>query len=70
MKASFFDFKTREAFVELHQLKAFRIKQIEQEIFRNSVIDFQEMTALPKDLRNQLDEAFTIIPFEVDGIHE
>jgi 23S rRNA (adenine2503-C2)-methyltransferase len=70
MKIPFFDLKARQQRMDANGVKAFRIKQIEHEIFQNSIIDFHEMSALPKDLRAQLDEAFCIIPFEVDGIYE
>ena len=70
MKTAFFDLKARQEWMEAHGVKPFRVKQIEHEIFRNSVIDFHEMTWLPKELRTQLDEEFCIIPFEVDGIYE
>jgi 23S rRNA (adenine2503-C2)-methyltransferase len=70
MKIPFFDLKARQERMDANGVKAFRIKQIEHEIFQNSIIDFHEMSALPKELRVQLDEMFCIIPFEVDGIYE
>ena len=70
MKTPFFDLKARQERMDANGVKAFRIKQIEHEIFQNSIIDFNEMSALPKDLRIQLDEEFCIIPFEVDGVYE
>jgi len=44
MKTAFFDLKARQEWMEAHGVKPFRVKQIEHEIFRNSVIDFHEMT--------------------------
>ncbi len=65
MKASIFDAEKLEARRKEHQLQPFRIKQIYHEIFKNSVIDFQEMTALSKEMRDSLSENFSIVPFKL-----
>src|SRR5689334_6305120 len=67
---SIFDAVALEQFRKEHKLQPFRIKQIFHEIYKNSVLDFNEMTALPKDLREKLAETFEIIPFTLDQIHE
>ena len=63
MKSSIFDKEKLEQRRAEHKLQPFRIKQIFHEIFKNSVIDFQEMTALSKEIRQSLEDTFTIVPF-------
>lgn len=70
IKHSIFDTEQVEIFRKEQKLQPFRIKQITHEIFKNSVTDFDEMTNLSKELRQQLKERFTIIPFELDQIQE
>ena len=66
MKKSIFDLEFRKEFFENNSIKSFRIKQIEYEIFHNSVIDFNAMTTLSLDLRELFSQNFFILPFEVD----
>jgi 23S rRNA (adenine2503-C2)-methyltransferase len=47
---------------------AFRFKQIMKEIYKNSRIDFNEMTNLPKDLREMLNGKINILSFTVEKI--
>lgn len=70
MKASIFDKEKLEERRVLHKVQPFRLKQIFHEIFKNSVLDFQEMTALSKELRDSLSENFTIVPFELQEMQE
>lgn len=70
MKASIFDKEKLEERRVQHKLQPFRLKQIFHEIFKNSVIDFQEMTTLSKELRDSLSEHFTIVPFELQEQQE
>lgn len=70
MKASIFDKEKLEERRVLHKVQPFRLKQIFHEIFKNAVMDFQEMTALSKDLRDSLSENFTIVPFELQEMQE
>lgn len=70
MKQSIFDAEALEQFRQEHKLQPFRIKQIFHEIYKNSVLDFQEMTTLSKDLRDLLSENFHILPFTLDQLHE
>lgn len=67
---SIFDQEALEKFRKEHNLQPFRIKQIFHEIFKNSIIDFQEMTNLSKDLRDTLSKEFSIIPFELKELQE
>lgn len=67
---SIFDAEHVERFRKEHDLQPFRIKQIYHEIFKNSVLSFQEMTTLSKDLRDALEKEFTIAPFTVQETQE
>lgn len=70
VKKSIFDQEALISWMKQEKLPSFRQKQILTEIFTNSVINFQEMTTLPIELRNKLTEEFEILPFEVDSVHE
>jgi len=70
MKASIFDAEKLEERRSTNKVQPFRIKQIFHEIFKNSVIDFQEMTALSKDLRQSLEDTFSIVPFTLKEMQE
>lgn len=70
MKASIFDSEKLEERRKELKVQPFRLKQIFHEIFKNSVLDFQEMTALSKELRDSLSEHFTIVPFELQEMQE
>lgn len=63
-KASFFDPIALEEFRKLHKFEPYRIKQISDAIFKQSIIDFQEMTILSKEMRDLFDEHFTIVPLK------
>lgn len=67
---SIFDQDARESFRQEHKIQPFRLKQIKHEIFKNAVINFDEMTTLSKDLRQSLKEHFEIIPFTLDTVQE
>ncbi len=69
-KKSILDQDGLDARLKENKIPSFRKKQIYTELFTNSVIDFAEMTTLPLDLRIKLQEEFTILPFEVDSVHE
>ena len=47
---------------------AFRLKQIINEVYKNYVLDFNQMTNLPKDLREILGRDITILPFVPEKI--
>lgn len=67
---SIFNTEALEQFRKKHNLQPFRIKQIFHEIFKNSILNFQEMSTLSKDLRDELTKEFEIIPFTLKEKHE
>lgn len=70
MKQSIFNAEAVEARRKEHNVQPFRLKQIFHEIFKNAVMDFQEMTTLSKEHRDSLEENFTIVPFTLDSMQE
>ena len=68
MKQSIFDQNAVEQFRKEHKIQPFRIRQIFAHIFNHAAITFEEMTTLSKELREQLDELFFIVPLEIDEI--
>lgn len=69
-KYSFFDPVALEAFRKEHKLEPYRIKQINDAIFKQSIIDFQEMTVLSKEMRDLFDAHFEIIWLKVSKLVE
>ncbi len=69
-KTSILNKESLESFRQENKLQPFRIKQINQEIFQNSNVKFDEMTSLSKDLRNKLNENFEILSIKADKIVE
>ena len=65
---SIFDIEKLEEFRKKHKLQPFRIKQIYHNIFKNSIIDFNQMTNLSKDLRQKLKENFYIVSLQPQKI--
>lgn len=63
-KASFFDPVALDAFRKEHKIEPYRIKQITDAIFKQSIIDFQEVTTISKELRDLFDQYFEIIPLK------
>lgn len=63
-KLSFFDPLALELFRKEHKIEPYRIKQITDAIFKQSLIDFQEMTTISKELRDLFDSHFEIIPLK------
>ena len=70
MKPSILDTDLLSAYAKEHKLQPFRVKQIYQEIYANQNVDFSEMTTLSKDLRQDLEDKFCVLPFTVDTIVE
>lgn len=62
------DFKKLEQFIKDEGQPAFRLKQIQRAVFDDAVIDFNDMTSLPKDLRDVLKDGFRILPFFAKNI--
>ncbi len=70
IKTSILDAGKLQAFAKEHKLQPFRIKQIQQEIFKNQNIEFADMTTLSKDLREDLDQHFSVCTLKADKILE
>jgi len=49
-----------QTYLQEHQIPSFRAKQITQAIYKESILDIDEITTLPKDLRTQLKQDTTI----------
>ena len=60
-KKSIFDIQALEEFRKEHQLDPYRIDQIYQAIFKHSVLEFDQITTLPKQIREALKERFFIL---------
>ena len=69
-KISILDQQATQDFFKNNKIPPFRLKQIYKNIFTNSVIEFDDMTDLPLDLRELLKMNFDIIPFELDQMYE
>jgi len=70
MKQSILDTSKLQKFAKSNKLQPFRVKQIQQEIFKNQNINFDDMTTLSKDLREQLKQTFNIITLQPEAILE
>jgi len=53
-------------YAKQYKLQPFRVKQIFYELFKNQNIDWNEMTTLSKDLKDNLSKNFDIINLQVD----
>lgn len=70
MKPSILDENIFHEFAKAHKLQPFRVKQVYFEIYKNQNIEFAGMTTLSKELRQDLDKEFSILPFTVTDILE
>lgn len=70
MKKNILDDEILESFRKEQKLQPFRIKQIIQEIYANAHISFSQMSTLSKELRQQLEDEFEIVPLEVENIYD
>ena len=68
--SSIFDTKALEEFRKEFGIQPYKMRQLEQEIFHNANINFDDMTTLSKELRGQFKERFTLVPLTVDRIDE
>lgn len=59
-----------EAFTKEEKLQPFKVKQILFEIFKSQNINFDDMTTLSKELRQELNESFSVVPLKADKILE
>ncbi len=53
-----------EQFLKDNKQPAFRLKQIKKAVFQDAIISFEEVTVLPKDLRDVLARNFFILSFK------
>ena len=60
-----FDTEKLTTYCKDHKIPAFRIKQIQQAVYREWIIDIDEITTLSKSLRDQLKQDFTINDFKL-----
>ena len=70
MKPSIINEDIFQAYAKEQKLQPFRVKQVFYEIYKNQNIEFSEMTTLSKELRQDLDEKFCVIPFSVTNVLE
>lgn len=62
------DFEKLEKFLKDEGEPPFRLKQIQKAVFEDAVVDFDQMTSLPKGLRDELKNNFRILPFFAKSI--
>jgi len=70
MKPVLFDDDAISNYAKEKKIQPFKLKQIFYEIYKNQNIDFDDMTTISKDMRNELAEHFAPISLEVDQIKE
>ena len=58
------DFKKLEKFLKDEGQPAFRLKQIKKAVFQDGIISFDEISVLPKILRDLSEKNFKIMPFK------
>jgi len=58
-----FDNESLTTYLKDHKIPAFRHKQIQQAIFKDGILDIDDITTLSKDLREQLKQDFVINDF-------
>jgi 23S rRNA (adenine(2503)-C(2))-methyltransferase len=56
--------KELEQFLSAKGMPKFRLNQIIKAIYQDSILSFQEMSTLPKDLRAEMDKTIKILSFE------
>lgn len=65
-----FDSSALNKYFKDHKIPSFRTKQIKQAIYKESILDINDITTLSKDLRDQLASDFTINDFTLQEIVE
>lgn len=65
-----FDTEHLDPYLESHKIPKFRKKQILQAVYKESILDIDEITTLSKELRDQLKEDFSINEFKVTAVVE
>ncbi len=58
---SIFNYEQLDNFRKDYKIQPYRIRQIYHNIFKNSIINFWDMTDLPKEFRNELNNNFYIV---------
>jgi len=69
-KVSLLDEDILVTYAKQQKWQPFRVKQVFYEIYKNQNINFDEMTTLSKDMRQDLEKEFSILPFSVTNILE
>ena len=59
------EIKKLTTYIEANDLPKFRLKQILKAIFQDSVSSFDEISTLPKDLREKISTEIDILSFEL-----
>lgn len=57
-----------EKFLEENGQPRFRFEQIKKAVFSDGIASFLEISSLPKDLRERLEQNFQILPFEIQKV--
>ena len=70
MSKVIFDKEAFSTYCEQNNIPSFRQKQIFQAVFKESLLDIDEITTLSKDLRENLKEEFVVNNLEVEDIIE
>ena len=69
-KKHLFDSEALETYLKEHKVPSFRKKQILQAIYKESILDIDEITTLSKDLRESLKDEFVINDFTLKDMIE
>ena len=65
-----FDDDLLNSYAKEHKIQPFRVKQILHELYKNQNIDWDEMTTLSKEFRQQLSCDFEIVNLELEQVVE
>jgi 23S rRNA (adenine2503-C2)-methyltransferase len=65
-----FDKEQVQTYLKEKKIPPFRAKQIQQAIYKESLLDINEITTLSKDLREQLQQDFVINDFTLMDVVE
>jgi len=65
-KSVIFDDTTLLEYAKKNKLQPFKVKQIYHELFKNQNIDWDDMTTLSKDLRQDLSKEFDVLNLKID----
>jgi adenine C2-methylase RlmN of 23S rRNA A2503 and tRNA A37 len=65
-----FDTEHLDPYLESHKIPKFRKKQILQAVYKESILDIDEITTLSKELRDKLKKDFSINEFTATAVVE